>query len=179
MSETGSFSTTDITTEVIKRLFWLLLAFFYALVVAFWCFGLGLLGFYYSKNFSLWSWHFSEALLRDCALPTPQALSLLECIQWFWTGKPDSSEPVASMLKQSVSTDSKAPCGVIPTCWAPAGGGRRETLQNCRSTLLFTDSHYWLSLTFPVGDLFMVIVWCLIVQLSKFRLHFRYRGSFT
>jgi len=55
MSETGSFSTTDITTEVIKRLFWLLLAFFYALVVAFWCFGLGLLGFYYSKNFSLWS----------------------------------------------------------------------------------------------------------------------------
>lgn len=30
------------------------------------------------------------------------------------------------------------PYGVIPTCWVPPGGGRRETLPNCRSTLVFT-----------------------------------------
>ena len=76
------------------------------------------------------------------SLPTPQALSLLECIQCFRTGKPDSSEPVALLLQKSVLSDSKALYGMMPTCWAPLEGGGRETLQNCGSILFFTGSPY-------------------------------------
>lgn len=50
---------------------------------------------------------FFEALLYGCPIPTPHALSLLECILCSWTAKPDNSEPVALLLGKSVLPDSK------------------------------------------------------------------------